>query len=140
MEEDNVIEDVPEEPAEKVSEESFDGPYADAEKLIAEGKLDEAQAFLKDVKEKTGEWHYVQAKLYIKKNWTNEARKELKRAVKAEPDNEKYLEALEELELNAKNMHSVPSSDNEGKAICALACAECSCEVCAQGICDGICG
>ena len=112
-------------------------PFSRAEKLISEDKLDEAQEFLNGITEKSGEWHYVQAQLYIKKNWTNEARKELKRAVKAEPDNEKYKDALDELRLRAKKGKPNTTLTDDDKAMCAFCCLECSCEACAEGVCNG---
>ena len=138
MEEEN-IKDAAED--ENVADEFVEtDPLTRAEKLIAEDKLDEAQEILNSITEKSGEWHYVQAQLYIKKNWTNEARKQLKRAVKAEPDNEKYKDALDELHLRAKKGKPNMSISDDDKTLCALCCLECSCEACAEGICEGICG
>ena len=139
MEEENIkdaaeSEEVLEEPAKEFVETD---PLSRVEKLIAENNLDEAQEILNSLSEKSGEWHYVQAQLYIKKNWTNEARKQLKRAVKAEPDNEKYKDALDELHFHAKKGKPNTTISDDDKAMCAFCCLECSCEACAEGICSG---
>ena len=133
MEEEITKEAADEEVVEEIVETD---PFSRAEKLISENRLDEAQEILNGITEKSGEWHYVQAQLYIKKNWTNEARKELKRAVKADPDNEKYKDALDELHLRAKKGKPNATLTDDDKAMCAFCCLECSCEACAEGICN----
>ena len=112
-----------------------------AEELIDSGEIEEAQKTLDAVKEKSGRKYYLQGKLFIAKNWYTEARKQFKKAVKAEPDNEQYNKALEDLEAfckseEGKQMKTVQMGNKDGLAeCCILGC----CEVCGTGICEAIC-
>lgn len=117
--------------------ENTEDELAQAEKLIAENELDAAQKILDGVKEKSARRYFVQGKLYEKKGWHNEARKQLKKAVKAEPENERYADALDDLEIRAKKNGFLNDPNAEDKATCAFCCAECACEACATSICEG---
>lgn len=68
-----------------------------AEKYIQESQTDLAQYTLNCVKEDSGKKHFLQSKIYQQKKWYNEQRKELKAAIKAEPDNQEYKTELAEL-------------------------------------------
>lgn len=117
-----------------------------AEELIAEGKPEEAQAVLDGLDEKNGEWHYVQARLYIEKNWLNEARKQLEIAMREEPENAQYIEAYDSLKYRAEEEHAEGEKIKKGKRRGAKDkeqmgsfCAECCCESCAFGCAEGLC-
>ena len=69
--------------------------------LLKADKINEAQARLDDFNERNAEWHYLQAVVFYKKNWTNESKKQLEIAIQMEPDNIKYRNAYGK--LNAKN-------------------------------------
>ena len=69
--------------------------------LLKENKLSEAQALLDDFNERTAEWHYLQAVVFYKKNWTNDSKKQLEIAMQMDPSNQKYRAAYGK--LNAKN-------------------------------------
>ena len=69
--------------------------------LLKENKLSEAQSLLDNFNERSAEWHYLQAAVYYKKNWTNDSKKQLEIAMQMEPDNQKYRAAYGK--LNAKN-------------------------------------
>jgi curved DNA-binding protein CbpA len=69
--------------------------------LIKENKLAEAQTALDEFNERSAEWHYLQAVVYYKKNWTNDSKKQLEIAMQMDPENRKYREAYGK--LNAKN-------------------------------------
>lgn len=58
--------------------------------LLKANKIAEAQARLDDFNERTAEWHYLQAVVYYKKNWTNDSKKQLEIAIEMDPDNQKY--------------------------------------------------
>ncbi len=68
-----------------------------AEKYIRENQTDLAQYTLNCVKEDSGKKHFLQSKIYQQKSWYNEQCKELKAAIKAEPDNREYKTELAEL-------------------------------------------
>ena len=69
--------------------------------LLKENKVSEAQARLDDFNERTAEWHYLQAVVFYKKNWTNDSKKQLEIAMQMDPSNQKYRAAYGK--LNAKN-------------------------------------
>jgi tetratricopeptide (TPR) repeat protein len=69
--------------------------------LLKENKLAEAQARLDDFNERPAEWHYLQAAVFYKKNWTNDSKKQLEIAMQMDPDNQKYRAAYGK--MNAKN-------------------------------------
>ena len=69
--------------------------------LLKENKLSEAQTLLDDFNERPAEWHYLQAAIFYKKNWTNDSKKQLEIAMQMDPDNKKYREAYGK--MNAKN-------------------------------------
>ena len=68
-----------------------------AEKHIEKGDLYSAQNALDMVDKDSARKHYLQSRIYKAKCWYNEQRKQLKKAVKAEPDNEVYKKELDEL-------------------------------------------
>ena len=69
--------------------------------LLKEDKVSEAQTLLDNCNERNAEWHYLQAVIFYKKNWTNDSKKQLEIAMQMEPDNQKYRSAYGK--LNAKN-------------------------------------
>jgi DnaJ-class molecular chaperone len=69
--------------------------------LLKENKLAQAQDMLDAFNERTAEWHYYQAVVYYKKNWTNDSKKQLEIAIQMDPDNVKYRTAYGK--MNAKN-------------------------------------
>ena len=69
--------------------------------LLKENKVSEAQTALDDCNERNAEWHYLQAVVFYKKNWTNDSKKQLEIAMQMDPSNEKYRAAYGK--LNAKN-------------------------------------
>ena len=69
--------------------------------LLKDNKVDEAQSVLDNFNERSAEWHYLQAVVFYKKNWTNESKKQLEIAMQMDPDNLKYRNAYGK--MNAKN-------------------------------------
>ncbi|MGN0819949.1 MAG: hypothetical protein ACI4M6_06135 [Christensenellaceae bacterium] len=75
---------------------------SEADKCIRDGDLDKAQHILDIQDERSGEWHYLQAVIYYKKNWHNECKKQLEIAMKLEPANEKYKTTYDKLVAKIK--------------------------------------
>ena len=69
--------------------------------LLKENKVAEAQEALDNCNERSAEWHYLQAVVFYKKNWTNDSKKQLEIAMQMDPDNQKYRIAYGK--MNAKN-------------------------------------
>ena len=78
-----------------------DDIYAEITALIKADKIAEAQTRLDDCNERSAEWHYLQAVVFYKKNWTNDSKKQLEIAIQMDPDNVKYRNAYGK--MNAKN-------------------------------------
>ncbi|MBQ7368739.1 MAG: DnaJ domain-containing protein [Clostridia bacterium] len=78
-----------------------DGALEEIARLLKEGDLTNAQTKLDDCNERSAEWHYLQAVVFYKKNWTNDSKKQLEIAMQMEPDNLKYRNAYGK--MNAKN-------------------------------------
>lgn len=69
--------------------------------LLKQDKISEAQSALDSFNERNAEWHYLQAVVFYKKNWTNDSKKQLEIAMQMDPDNVKYRAAYGK--LNAKD-------------------------------------
>ncbi len=74
--------------------------FEEVAELLRQDKISEAQALLDNFNERSAEWHYMQAVVYYKKNWTNDSKKQLEIAMQMDPDNVKYRSAYGK--LNAK--------------------------------------
>ncbi len=71
--------------------------YAEISELLKNDKLAEAQSRLDAFNERTAEWHYLQAVVFYKKNWSSESKKQLEIAMEMDPGNQKYRSAYGKL-------------------------------------------
>ena len=124
---------------EKGTQEENGDVYERVSLLIKENKINEAQALLDDCNERLAEWHYLQAVVFYKKNWTNESKKQLEIALQMDPDNVKYRTALEKLKAKTdfngnpnyqtQNPYSQPNPnaqpDYSDRQMGGNACSEC---------------
>ncbi len=127
--------------------ESFDGnAYAEIERLIKDKKLDVAQSKLDDISERNAEWHYLQAVIFYRKNWTNESKKQIEIAMNMEPNNPKYSETYTKLkqktEFNERQFHSgnaqnVNSRQMGGDDTCGSFLDCCTTMMCINCLCNG---
>ena len=74
--------------------------FEEVAELLKEDKVTEAQARLDEFNERSAEWHYLQAVVFYKKNWSNESKKQLEIAMEMDPENQKYRSAYGK--MNAK--------------------------------------
>jgi hypothetical protein len=79
--------------------------------LIKADNLGDAQARLDEFNERPAEWHYLQAVIYYKKNWTNESKKQLEIAMEMDPDCQKYRDAYGK--LNARTQYQNQSAQQQ---------------------------
>ena len=130
-----------------------DCDYERVEKLIADGYYKVAQKELDKAKDHPARWHYLQGRLFYKKSWFNESRKQLEIALELEPDNADYIKAMEKLNEKAdaeakqrakraedkKNLGGNNSDDFKGRCAeaCCMGCGECICSVVCEAICEG---
>lgn len=122
-----------------------DNTYEEITALLKADKLSEAQALLDDCNERPAEWHYLQAVIFYKKNWTNDSKKQLEIAIQMDPDNVKYRNAYGK--MNARNEYEKQSAGNtknpysnrddsyeDGPQMGGNACTEC-CMYCYACLC-----
>ena len=67
--------------------------FEEVAELLRQDKIAEAQTKLDNFNERSAEWHYMQAVVYYKKNWTNDSKKQLEIAIEMDPSNQKYRSA-----------------------------------------------
>ncbi len=122
---------------EKATNTDGDNAFEEITRLLKEDKLSEAQAKLDDCNERPAEWHYLQAVVFYKKNWTNDSKKQLEIAMQMDPDNVKYrsaygkMNAKNEYEKQAASQTQNPYSNpngaptDDGNQMGGSACSEC---------------
>lgn len=93
---------------EVVAEEPNDYAYID--KLIKEGRYDDAQNALDGISVREGEWHYYQSMVYYKREWLTECKKQLEAAINCDPYNNKYKVALDKLLIVMGNPNTNPQA------------------------------
>lgn len=83
--------------------EAFGGDYGQVDSLIRQNKYNEAQDILDSITERKGEWHYMQAIVFYKREWLTEAKTQLEMAIQDDPSNPKYKESLDKLKMAIDN-------------------------------------
>lgn len=91
---------------------NFSNPLQEADDLIRQGKMSEAQDVLDRATERTAEWHYLQSMIFYKKGWAGEARTQLKMAVDLEPGNPRYTDALNAMDRKAQGQDRYRANDD----------------------------
>ena len=85
--------------------------FEEIAELLKQDKIAQAQAMLDDFNDRNAEWHYLQAVVFYKKNWTNDSKKQLEIAMQMDPDNVKYRNAYGK--MNAKNEYQQQSAHQQ---------------------------
>lgn len=75
------------------------GSFDTVDELIRQKKYDEAQDILDSISDRKGEWHYMQAIIFYKREWLTDAKTQLEMALREDPDNAKYRSSLDKLNL-----------------------------------------
>lgn len=110
-----------------------------AERLIAESDFGNAEKTLSKIKHKSGRLYFLKSLVYKNKMWYNQQRKMLKRALKAEPQNEEYITEYEQLEAFRKTAEYKELRRQANMGTCGELCIEGGGECCCLLICEGIC-
>ncbi len=79
--------------------------FEEISELLKNNQIGQAQSKLDAFNERPAEWHYLQAVVYYKKNWTNDSKKQLEIAMEMEPDNEKYRAAYGKMNARAQQQY-----------------------------------
>ena len=82
-----------------VVNETFNGDFGVVDELIRQGKYDEAQDMLDSIQNRNGEWHYMQAIIFYKREWLTDSKTQLEMALRDDPNNAKYRSSLDKLNL-----------------------------------------
>ncbi len=111
--------------------------YEEISELLKNDNISLAQTRLDEFNERSAEWHYLQAVVYYKKNWTNDSKKQLEIAMEMDPSNQKYRSAYGKLNARTQqqqnqqyqqtqNPYSQQNPDyNEPQQMGGNACTEC---------------
>ena len=83
----------------KAASAAFDGDYGKIDELIRQNKYNDAQDMLDGIQDRNGEWHYMQAIVFYKREWLTEAKTQLEMALRDDPDNTKYRSSLDKLNM-----------------------------------------
>ncbi len=89
---------------------SFNGDYGKVDDLIRKGEYNEAQDILDSIQDRRGEWHYMQAIVFYKREWLTDAKTQLEMAVRDDPNNTKYRSSLDKLNLAMGNQNARPNN------------------------------
>lgn len=121
--------------------------YYEVDANIKADRLEEAQNGLDNITVRTAKWHYLQAKIYYKRGWLVECKKQLEVAIEMEPDNSKYKSDFDKLikEMNPEHVfgdgrtarpegRSYSDGNGTGDAMCD-ACSTCLCLNCLCNCC-----
>ncbi|MDE5562194.1 MAG: hypothetical protein K2J01_01350 [Clostridiales bacterium] len=73
--------------------------FGTVDELIRQGKYDEAQDMLDCIQDRNGEWHYMQAIIFYKREWLTDSKTQLEMALREDPNNSKYRASLDKLNL-----------------------------------------
>ncbi|MCH5155070.1 MAG: hypothetical protein J1F69_00540 [Clostridiales bacterium] len=73
--------------------------FSAVDELIRQGKYDEAQDMLDSIQDRSGEWHYMQAIIFYKREWLTDSKTQLEMALREDPNNSKYRASLDKLNL-----------------------------------------
>ena len=85
--------------------------YEEITELLKADRISEAQTKLDECNDRDAEWHYLQAVIFYKKNWTNDSKKQLEIAMQMDPSNSKYKTTYDK--LNAKNEYENKQAHEE---------------------------
>lgn len=77
--------------------------FGAVDSLIRQGKYNEAQDILDSITDRKGEWHYMQAIVFYKREWLTEAKTQLEMALQDDPGNHKYRSSLDKLNMTLAN-------------------------------------
>ncbi len=111
--------------------------FSDVRSLIMQGRLDDAQVLLDGVplNARDAEWHFLNGSVLYKRGWFNDAYSNFATAVRMEPDNAEYRQALNNIQRQGAGGYGNPyrtGSNMGGCSSCdvcsSLICADCCCE------------
>lgn len=108
------------------------GAYAEIRSAINSGNLARAEQLLNGISDRGAEWNFLMGSLCYRKGWMDEASRYFQNAVRMEPTNPEYRQALNFMNSGGQayrpgsgNMSGMNSCDCCSSLICADCCCEC---------------
>ena len=107
--------------------------YNTIRRLINEGRFDEAQIQLNNVRVRDAEWHFLMGMVLKNKGWYDMAYQHLNRAAAMDPSNAEYRAARDGMDFSGYQYRNM-GGDMQQVDCCnmcqGLMCADCCCEMC----------
>ena len=109
-----------------------DPMFQQVRQLIDLGRLGEAQRILESSGARTAEWHYLMGSLAYRRGWLDEARDNFNMALRMEPQNIEYRQAIQYLDQQAGRGFQTYQTGgvSTGNCCAALACWSMCCGGC----------
>ncbi len=108
--------------------------FAAIRQLIQTGRITEAEQMLDGMSSQSAEWHYLKGIIAVQRGWFDRAISYLNTAVRMDPQNFEYRNALAQLNQRVNTYRNVGNMNGYGtnsecdcctKLICADCCCEC---------------
>ncbi|MCX7923209.1 MAG: hypothetical protein N3B21_14555 [Clostridia bacterium] len=107
--------------------------YNNIRKYINIKKLNEAEVMLNSVEDRPAEWHYLKGIINLQRGWYDIAQENLQQAVKMQPDNTEFIDALANM-LHNNSLYLSFSYNSDRKKdkwyheVCS--CCDCNTDCC----------
>ena len=118
--------------------------FSDVRNMINTGRIEDADLILEGIspQERDAEWHFLKGSIYYTKGWLNEAYTQFQAAASADPNNNEYRAALNQMQYQRQTGYPRGNANpfgggmggsgaNSGCSICdictAMYCANCLC-------------
>lgn len=105
--------------------------FAAVRAMIAQGRINEALAMLNSLP-RTAEWYYLSGRVKMQMGWYDQALSFFQTAVRMEPNNTEYLDALQNLQARRQGY----ATSTQGGGMCMDPCTMCLCLQCCTPWCD----
>ncbi len=109
------------------------GEFARIRNLINIGNLNEADAALDAISNRTAEWFFLKGSVFMQRGWHTQGINFIRQAVSMDPTNHEYRSALSNYTMRTQQYRTVGSqmgtgSDSACQCCQSLICADCCCE------------
>lgn len=105
--------------------------FGEIEQMIRSGQIDAAMARLRACTMRTARWHYLMGLAALEKGWYNEAYQSFAMAIRMEPANPQYREAMMRMQRQGGQYRDIGQGMTDASccSCCTnLLCADCCCE------------
>lgn len=108
------------------------GVFAQARQAVSRGDLDGAEQLLQGAPSRNGEWYFLMGSIAYRRGWLDEARQNYQIAVRMEPNNMEYRQALGMMQQGGYGYQpDMAGAQCDGMDCCtAMMCMNCLCGGC----------